>query len=183
MNKSIYSSKDWLNFVRKADEELIKLSRVDIFKATGKGGQKKNKTSNAIRLTLSYISVTESSSRSKAENTKKAVKKLRTSIALDTTKSEHNRVFKEFPEEIIPYINSSTVRINPTNPVFPIFVGCLVDVFIKSGGRWDIIGKEFGTTTSQIRKFVEKNRFLPGVFKELKQQMDNEVKIQTKSVN
>ena len=33
------------------DEELLKLCKVDFFKATGPGGQKKNKTESAVRIT------------------------------------------------------------------------------------------------------------------------------------
>ncbi len=173
MQHSIYSSKYWLEYLRKKDEELLRLARVDIFKATGKGGQKKNKTSNAVRLTLSYLSVTETSSRSKTENVSGAVKKLRTAIALDTEKAKENRgTFRSFPMEIHPYINCEIIRINPKNPVFPIFIGCLIDVFITCEGKWNAIGKKFGTTTSQIRKFVDKNGFLIATLNGLKKQLE-----------
>ncbi len=47
-----YSPFFWHEFVAKTDDELLKMVRIDVFKGTGKGGQKKNKTENAIRLTL-----------------------------------------------------------------------------------------------------------------------------------
>ncbi len=169
---SIYSADKWLAFLQKTDTELLKLSRTDVFKATGKGGQKRNKTSNAIRLTFFYLVITESKSRSKADNINNAIKKLRMAIALDTRQAVHKRnQFTVFPEEVAPYINNKIVRINPKNPHFPIFTGCLIDVFIKHAGNWKEIGKEFGTTPSQMRRFSEKHGVLSEKLKVLRREL------------
>ena len=160
-----YAVKNWLDFLRLTDNELIKHCRTDVFKATGKGGQKKNKTSNAIRLTLSHLVVTESKSRSKAENIKKALKKLRIAIATD---SRHNLVGSDNtispPNEILPYLHTSEIHINSRNPVFPIFLGYFFVSYIKYKGNWNSLGNELGFTTSQLRKFVGKQGTLKQTF-------------------
>ncbi|NQU64340.1 MAG: hypothetical protein HQ517_08685 [SAR324 cluster bacterium] len=148
----------WLDYVRKSDEELLKICRVDIFRGSGRGGQKRNKTTNAIRLTLFNLAVTESASRSKAQNVDHALKKLRVAIALETS-PEFRRGGNPgpFPEEIQPYLFREVIRIHPQNPVFPIFIGYLVDHFIKYEGKWSIIASHYRISSSQIRRFIEKH--------------------------
>ncbi|MCP4750296.1 MAG: peptide chain release factor-like protein [Proteobacteria bacterium] len=167
----VYNSGNWLDILRKTDEEILRLSRMDVFKGSGRGGQKRNKTSNAIRLTLSHLSVTESASRSRAANIDRAIRKIRLAIALDISQAAETRCrFQDFPDELRPYLGGNAIRINPKNPVFPIFAGCLIDVFIKHKGNWSKTAREYQTSPSQIRKFVEKNGFLTEPLKKLESQ-------------
>jgi len=148
----------WLDYVRKTDRELLKICRVDTFRGSGRGGQKRNKTSNAVRLTLFKIAVTESASRSKPQNINGALRKLRLVIALSTSlefqRSENRGVF---PAEIQPYLSRDIIRIRSQNPVFPIFIGCLLDRFIINKGAWKLVAAQFGVSSTQIRRFVEKH--------------------------
>lgn len=66
------------------DETLSAQCRQDFHKASGRGGQKVNKTSSAVRLTHlpSGITVVCSESRSQRENRRIALKKLRKTAAL-----------------------------------------------------------------------------------------------------
>ncbi len=160
-----------MQFLRKSDQELQNLSRMDIYKATGRGGQKKNKTSNAIRLSLGNLSVTQSASRSRADNISKAVKKLRLAIALDIGSGFQERSgWRDFPEEILPYLQSDLIRINPKNKVFPIFLGNFIDVFIHHQGNWKKIAEQFNTSNSQIRRFTQENPFMLETVKKLQNQ-------------
>lgn len=67
-----------------ADEALSAQCTLDFHKASGRGGQKVNKTSSAVRLTHrpSGITVVCSESRSQSENRRIALKKLRKQAAL-----------------------------------------------------------------------------------------------------
>lgn len=148
----------WLDYARKTDRELLKLCRIDTFRGSGRGGQKRNKTTNAVRLTLFKIAVTESASRSKAQNIAGALRKLRLAIALDNSTEFHRgKNTGDFPEEIQPYLSRDTIRIRSQNPVFPIYVGCLLDHFIKHEGAWKLVAAQFGVSNSQMHRFVEKH--------------------------
>lgn len=172
MNKPVYHPQNWLEFLRKSDEDLLKLCRVDIFKATGRGGQKKNKTANAVRLTLSHLTVYESKSRSKGENLKKALRKMRLAIAGDDHDFLKNRNrLPVTPVEIAPYLNKGEIRINPKNVHFPIVVGYLMNSFIRNKGSWQKVGLDFGTSTTQIRRFAEKNPDLYRLIHQLQEKM------------
>ncbi len=148
----------WLEYVRKTDKELLKICRVDTFRGSGRGGQKRNKTTNAVRLTLFNVAVTESASRSKAQNITSAIRKLRLAIALERSSQFHRGEDSGvFPAEIQPYLSRNTIRIRSQNPVFPIFIGCLLDHFIKHDGAWKLVAAQFGVSNSQLHRFVEKH--------------------------
>ena len=72
---------EWL---RSDDDVLFSQCRCEFYKATGKGGQKRNKTSSAVRLThfASKVAVTAADRRSQHENRIIALKKLRYQISL-----------------------------------------------------------------------------------------------------
>lgn len=169
MKPLIYTTANWLDFLRKTDEELLRLCRMDVFKATGNGGQKKNKTSNAIRLTFYHLTVTESESRSKAENIRHAIKKLRLAIALDTKDILLKRTSCiVLPDEIKPYLGTSEIRITAKNPVFPIFLGFLVNCYFKHDGSWIPMAEELGFSPTQVRKFFEKTILLKRLLAEVR---------------
>lgn len=71
--------------LRLDDRALAAECDVDLYRASGAGGQKRNKTSSAVRMrhASSGLLVTAHASRSQSDNRSEALRKLRTSIALD----------------------------------------------------------------------------------------------------
>ena len=74
-----------LDYLRATDDQLIAQSEVDRYRASGPGGQHRNKTESAVRLRHKPSGVTAigEDSRSQAENKIHAVRRLRSAIALD----------------------------------------------------------------------------------------------------
>ena len=70
-----------------SDDELLRQCRVDVTRGSGPGGQKRNKTSNAIRLTHlpTGIQVVAGESRSQAENKLVAMRRMRLKLATELT--------------------------------------------------------------------------------------------------
>lgn len=68
-----------------SDDALIAQCEVDRYRASGPGGQHRNKTESAVRLRhkLTGVSAIGEDSRSQAENKMHAVRRLRSAIALD----------------------------------------------------------------------------------------------------
>lgn len=66
-----------------SDDELSRLCRLEFIKATGNGGQKRNKTSSAVRVTLDEygLSAEDCSERSQHRNRAVALTKLRRKLA------------------------------------------------------------------------------------------------------
>jgi hypothetical protein len=90
-----------------------------------------------------------------------ALRKLRLAIALDISRfSTPDLVTGCVPLEISPFLNKASLRINPKNPIYPIFVGFFIDLYFLNKGNWKEIAEGLGVTPSQGRRFVEKNPFL-----------------------
>jgi len=68
-----------------SDDALIAQSEVDRYRASGPGGQHRNKTESAVRLRhkLTGVSAIGEDSRSQSENKLHAVRRLRSAIALE----------------------------------------------------------------------------------------------------
>ena len=149
--------KSWISFVSMSDQELLRLVRVDVFKGSGRGGQKRNKTSNAVRLTLESISVTDNTSRSKEENTRHALKKLRLAIALDTSGRFSRNCDLTSISGLNSYIKGGIIRINASNPQLVPFLGVIVDQLMIHKGNWKEVAAHFQVSVSQLRKFAGKH--------------------------
>lgn len=67
------------------DRELASNCEVDLYKASGTGGQKRNKTSSAVRMRhkASGVISKAADSRSQSDNRRKALLRLRENLALD----------------------------------------------------------------------------------------------------
>jgi hypothetical protein len=73
------------DYLLASDDALIGQCEVDRYRASGPGGQHRNKTESAVRLRhrLTGVSAIGEDSRSQAENKMHAVRRLRAAIALD----------------------------------------------------------------------------------------------------
>jgi len=71
-------------FLRQSDDRLLAGCAVETYRASGPGGQHRNKTDSAVRLTHkpTGVSVTATERRSQHENRRVAMKRLRKAIAL-----------------------------------------------------------------------------------------------------
>ncbi len=67
------------------DRGLVLECEVDLYKASGTGGQKRNKTSSAVRMRhkASGVISKAADSRSQSDNRRKALRRMRESLALD----------------------------------------------------------------------------------------------------
>jgi hypothetical protein len=74
-----------VDYLLASDDALIGQCEVDRYRASGPGGQHRNKTESAVRLRhkLSGVSAIGEDSRSQAENKVHAVRRLRAAIALE----------------------------------------------------------------------------------------------------
>lgn len=119
-------SPSWREFVGLDDEALLRECEVDRFRASGPGGQKRNKTDSAVRLRHrpTGLAGEASESRSQHENRARALRRLRRTLALNARASV----------TLEDYVPSSTLRgaldapPSARNPVFLEAVAELFDV-------------------------------------------------------
>lgn len=132
-------------FLKLSDEELLKICTIDFFKATGPGGQKKNKTESAVRLTIKENGITASASeeRQQSVNRIRAVKRLRLQLAL------------ELREPAVKW--SGQMNMNPKNPDYPAFAGCLIDNLVDHSWQVSSAAANLTLSTGQLIKILGKN--------------------------
>ena len=98
-----YNPVNWVHYILLDDKALLSQCRLEMIRGSGKGGQKKNKTSNAIRLHFFHFKAFSQKQRSQTANIKIALKKLRLEIALNNAqKLGSSNLFPRKNWETIP---------------------------------------------------------------------------------
>jgi hypothetical protein len=134
------------------DELLLAECDVHTYRASGPGGQKRNKTSSAVRLHHgpSGLIVAATESRSQHENKARALRRLREVIAVET------RV--PLPAEIRWPENVSIVRrrleVSRKNPSVNQVVALVLDALAVCEGRVSDAAESIGVTSSSLARFL-----------------------------
>ncbi|MBN2641929.1 MAG: peptide chain release factor-like protein [Victivallales bacterium] len=142
----------WLQL---SDEALFKLCRHDFFKAQGNGGQKRNKTSNAIRLVFlpaDQLTVSDCSGRSQHDNRKQALMKLRREIAI---KIRSGTSQLELPLEM-----------SVNNRQYPLWTAMMLDRLHRHGFDVKAAAQESGASPSRLLKLIARD---PGLWQFMNQ--------------
>ncbi len=149
----------WHDYVVLGDDALLAQCEVDRFRASGPGGQKRNKTDSAVRLRhrptgLESIAV---ESRSQHENRARALKRLRLEIALNT---RHPRDLAapdalEVSSLLGSRIRGGRIDVSTRHADFPAIVGEVFDVLEASGWRLSDAAPVLGLSTAACGRFLE----------------------------
>jgi hypothetical protein len=128
------------------DPQLLAQCAVDTYRASGPGGQKRNKTSSAVRLRHlpSGLSVIAEESRSQHENKARALKRLRQRLwlALRETISIENPI-------------SANLAIGRRDERFWPTVGVVLDALEHFQGQVSTTAKWLGASTGGLVDFLE----------------------------
>jgi hypothetical protein len=135
-----------------SEEKLLAECRFEAFRSSGPGGQKKNKSSVAVRYTHvpTGIHASATDSRSQRENRIHALRALRHKLALEL-RHEIDPVNYQPPEWFAQYPG---LHINLKNPLYPSAVAEVLDVI--KGMQWSIgrAAAMLGFTTSALTRFL-----------------------------
>ncbi|WDE96948.1 peptide chain release factor-like protein [Lentisphaera profundi] len=131
--------------LKMTDEELLNRCKTDHYIATGNGGQKRNKTSSAVRLTLkdTSISATASEDRQQSVNKKRALRKLRLAIAM------------EMRQEAQQW--QGQLDMNPKNAQYPLFIAALTDNLFDKNWQVSEVAKSMDLSTGKLIKIIAKD--------------------------
>ncbi len=127
-----------------SDDELLAACTMDFFKSTGKGGQKRNKTSSAVRLIHrpTGVAVTDCSERSQHRNRQAALQKLRLAIALQCRAT--------------PAAMPANPECGVTNAAFFLNMAQLIDMFYACNGNHFQVAETLGLSASKTVKILAK---------------------------
>ena len=149
------SSSPRLRFAELADERLLAECGIDTYRASGPGGQKRNKTSSAVRLrhARTGLIVIAEESRSQHQNKAKALRRLREAF------------FLKLREPVVPESLAllETVRRvdgklhvpSAKDPRYWPVIGVLLDLLETSSAQVSEAAKLAGTTTGNLLSFFE----------------------------
>ena len=138
------------------DEQLLVQCRVDIYRGSGPGGQKRNKTSNAYRITHleSGLSVTASESRSAAENKLYAIRRMRLKLATALREPVDAAHF-EPPDWFLSIRHNGRIEASHRHSYYAATGGLILDLLKAMAGNPSHVATMLGVTTTAVIKFLE----------------------------
>ena len=139
------------------DEEFLKYVNISVFKASGRGGQKVNKTSSAVRMVFEplNVEVTCQKYRKQTENKLSALRKLRKSVALHASGCPSDDVFAI----CVQYIKNG-LHINRKNRDISLIYALIVSLFCNFNGDHKKVAVQLGVTSSRLVKFLAEDKLL-----------------------
>ncbi len=139
-----------------ADAELLAQCEVDTYRASGPGGQKRNKTSSAVRLRHgpTGLIVVAEESRSQHENRGRAVRRLREAIAL--TQRSPVRADAPLPTCLAEALGRNPgLRISPRHADYFRIIRHVLDLLAGARGSVSDTAATMGISTGQLVRFLK----------------------------
>lgn len=158
-------------WLRQDDALLLRDCDEEHFRASGPGGQHRNKVETAVRLhhRPSGVSAQAVESRHREENRLKALRRLRDALALQL-RLPFDLASPDVPAEFAARRNSEgQLSVSQKNPGYPIIVATALDALAAAQGSYAAAGKALGLTTSQLIRFLQAD---PQVWRTLREKVD-----------
>ena len=129
------------------DAALSRIVKLEFSRGSGNGGQKRNKTSTAVRVVLEEydVAAADCSERSQHRNRAAALKKLRMALAL-----------KERREPQPP----PRVRCALESPEYPLYAARLLDAVAAAGGDYRASAAARGVSPTSLLRTLERDPLL-----------------------
>ncbi len=149
----------WTNL---GDNELLKQCEVDTYRASGPGGQKRNKTSSAVRLrhVPSGLIVIAEESRSQHDNKAKALRRLKKALFLELreaipVESRTPEALAALPDYAAARDRNGRLQLGAKDPRFWPAAGVVLDVLEAVEAKVSEAAELLGISTGNLIAFLE----------------------------
>lgn len=151
-----------MNWLTLSDDELLAQCRFERFRVSGPGGQHRNKTDSAVRLTHEPSGAVgyASERRSQHQNRAMALSRLRRAIALEVRREVNLEMYhppaalqRVLPRSIRTEVPSKD-RVGPRHREFWTGIGPLLDLFEVVGGSTAECAALVGCSSNQLTKLL-----------------------------
>ena len=141
-----------------AEDQLLAQCDVDTYRASGPGGQKRNKTSSAVRLrhAPTGLIVIAEESRSQHENKAKALKRLQQAFFLHLRDPLPEEADKH-PEFAPAVTAAGRLDVSPKDVRFWPAVGVVLDALLACNGQVSTAAERLGISTGNLIDFLQTN--------------------------
>jgi hypothetical protein len=149
-------------FLRLEDEKLLRDCKIDPYQASGPGGQKRNRIYSAVRIIhlKTGLSTIAEESRSQIENKARALRRLRSLIALHIRQDCLSKQFEIAQEVRELFQPDCPLRINVKNPLYPIFSATIMDAIFLQEGRIGDACAMLKSSSGQLGRILKRDKEL-----------------------
>jgi len=147
-----------VDYLLASDDALIGQCEVDRYRASGPGGQHRNKTESAVRLRhkLTGISAIGEDSRSQAENKMHAVRRLRAALALEVREPVQLEGYRPSPR-LAAFVAAGTAPLGAKTRLTGEYwaaIGELLDLLVAGNLEIATTAQRLGITTGALSKLL-----------------------------
>ena len=138
------------------DDALLAETKWEQYRGSGPGGQKRNKTSNAVRLTHTPtgVAVTAGESRSLSENKLWALRRLRLKLAADLREPVDLAAFQP-PDWFLSIRRDTHIDASHRHPLYAAAGGLVLDLLAACHGNPAAVAVNLGVSTTAVIKLLE----------------------------
>jgi hypothetical protein len=156
------------------DDQLLAQCEVDTYRASGPGGQKRNKTSSAVRLRHppSGLLVIAEESRSQHENKAKALRRLRKALYLELREPVATEAGTRQPDIEIAKDSGGRLHLSAKDSRFWPAAGIALDVLAAVEARVGDAAALLGISTGNLIDFLQSDPKLWQVANQLRSRFD-----------
>jgi len=140
------------------DDQLLDQCQVDCYRSQGPGGQKRNKTSSAVRIrhVATGLAATATEDRSQHVNRTRALRRLRKAIALNVRSAVDRERYEKSPL-LVECIREGEISVGRRDHRYPNVLSEVLDVLFACDMSIREAGAELGVPTARLVKFIEKD--------------------------